>query len=74
MLVFTQLSVSLKSPLIATEIPDKAAVPEFVSVTVCALLTVPIACVGKASDVGLTEAVVKPVPALASGICQIPRP
>jgi hypothetical protein len=72
-LVFTQLSVSVKAPLIATEIPDNATLPEFVSVTVCVGLPVPIAWVGNVSDAGLTEAVVS-IPALANGICQIPRP
>ena len=42
MLEFTQVSVSVKSPLIETDVAVSAVLPEFTSVTVCALLAVPI--------------------------------
>ena len=46
----------------------------FARVTVSGLPEVLKTWLGKASDEGVAEAAVRPVPALHSGVCQIPRP
>ena len=51
-----------------------ATAPVLVSVTVCALLLIPKACVPKSSDVGFTVAVVNCEPPVNSGISHTPRP
>ena len=71
---FTQLSVSLKSPLMVIALAVRATLPVFVSVTVCALLAVPNTWLAKISDAGLAVAVVNPVLAVHNGACQMPRP
>jgi hypothetical protein len=47
-----QLSVSLKSPEVATILTVSEASPVFVTVMVCGALAVATACVPKVSDVG----------------------
>ena len=71
---FTQLSVSLKLPFIAMDVGVSARLPVFARVTVSELLGVLKTWLGKASDEGVAAAAVRPVPALHSGVCQIPRP
>ncbi len=72
--VFTQLSVSVKFPLIEMDVGVNARLPVFSSVTVSGLLAVPKTWLGKVSEAGLAAAAVKAVPALHSGVCQMPRP
>ncbi len=71
---FTQLSVSLKFPVIAMDVGESARLPVFARVTVSGLLGVLKTWLGKGSAEGLAAAVVRPVPALQSAVCQIPRP
>jgi|ERR1039458_7435730 hypothetical protein len=72
--VFWQLSVSLKSPLVAIAIGVSARLPVFSRVTVCALLAVPNTWLAKVRDDGLAVDVVKPVPAVHNGVCHTPLP
>jgi hypothetical protein len=72
--VFWQLSVSLKSPLIAIAVGVRATLPVFVRVTVCVLLAVPNTWLAKVSDAGLAVAVATLGPAVQSGVCHTPRP
>src|SRR5271154_1125232 len=70
-----QLSVSLKSPVVVTELTMSEAIPVFVTVRVCDALEVATACTPKLNEVGLRlmEGCAA-VAAVRSGICQIPRP
>jgi hypothetical protein len=72
--MFTQLSVSLKSPLSAIAVGVRAMLPVLVSVTVCALLAVPNTWLAKVSESGLAEAVVRFELAVHNGVCHTPRP
>src|ERR1700691_3025294 len=71
---FTQLSASLKSPLMEMDVAVSARLPVLSRVTVIALLDVSKTWVGNASDEGLAAAAVRPVAALQSAVCQMPRP
>src|ERR1700733_12511632 len=71
---FTQLSVSLKFPVIAIDVGDSARLPVLARVTVIGLLGVLKTWLGKASAGGLADAEVRPVFALHSAVCQMPRP
>ena len=51
-----------------------AMLPVFSRVTVCAMLVVSKAWLGKVSEAGIAEAEVMPVPALHSAVCHRPRP
>ena len=61
-LEFTQLSVSLKSPLIEMAVTVRGMAARVLKVTVCALLAVPNTWLAKLSEVGLAAAVVRLVP------------
>jgi hypothetical protein len=69
-----QLSVSPKSPTAAIAVTARPIPPVFVTVMVCPLLATPNAWIGNVSEVGLASAVVNWMPAVQSGICQMPRP
>src|ERR1700685_811529 len=71
---FTQLSVSLKSPLMAIEVGASARPPVLSRVTVIRPLRVPKTWLGNTSDEGLAVAALRPVAALHNGVCQMPRP
>src|ERR1700691_3524731 len=71
---FTQLSVSLKSPLIEIDEGERAMLPVFFTDNESALLAVPKTWFGNESVAGFAAAEVSVVPALHSGDCQIPRP
>jgi hypothetical protein len=68
-MVAPQLWLTAKSPEAATEVRLKAAVPEFVSVTVRAALVVPVVCDPKVraeGDSAAAGAVATPVPESAT--------
>jgi hypothetical protein len=71
----THVSLSVKSPLATTLETSSAAVPLFVTVTVCAALSVPTCCAPNVSVVGVSDiaGIAGPV-AVSSGISQMPRP
>src|SRR5208283_4263921 len=71
---FTQLSVSLKLPLMEIEVGAKAMLPVFSRVTVSAVLVVSKAWLWKVSEAGFADAEVMPMPALHNEVCQRPRP
>jgi hypothetical protein len=71
---FWQLSVSLKSPLMAIAEAVRVTLPVFVNVTVCALLEVPNTWLGKVSASGLAVAVVRLPPAVHKAVCHTPLP
>ena len=58
----------------AMEVGARAMLPVFSRVTVSAVLVVSKAWLGKVSEAGLADAEVRPVPALHSAVCQMPRP
>ena len=75
MAVPTQLSVSVKLVGVVTCVMVSDALPEFVTVIVCAALAVAIACVAKVRLAGLSViAGAAGYAAVSSGICQMPRP
>ena len=70
-----QLPVSLKSPVGAICVMVSGALPEFVTVILCAALAVATACAAKVRLVGLSViAGAAGLAAVSSGTCQIPRP
>ena len=71
---FKQLSVSTKSGSTKMDVTTSAIPPVFVMVMVWAVLAVPTCWDAKLSEIGCTVTVVGCVPAVAKGICQIPRP
>src|ERR1035441_1873583 len=71
---FTQLSVSLKSPLGCMPVIASAIPPVLVIVTVCAALVVPCGWLANVNEPGEIVAVVICVPEVNMGICHTPRP
>ncbi len=71
----TQLSVSLKSPDTTIAETVSAALPEFVTVMICAALAVPTGCVAKVRLAGFSVIAGAAGPcAVSRGISQMPRP
>src|SRR5437016_1082066 len=73
-LKFSQLLDCANSLVMAGVVTTRALLPAFVRVTVCAVLVDPYICAGNVRAVGSVVAVVRDVPAVKRGVCQIPRP
>ena len=67
-------ATSAKSPLTAMEAGVRAMLPVLTTVMVIALLVELMLWLAKVYEVGLTVAALRAVPAVNSGVCQMPRP